>query len=247
MTNEYWAHPTSEGVYVRPDGSTLLLESQWKLKVIDGAPVVSWPDHARIAAALAYDADKVITARGVVLDRKEAVKAGFKIDAADQSTPRSWRSSIMTSPEAKGRPAATAELLTSRTPETLTVDQARAFLRGLPVETEPTETPETMTTNTDPRAARLAEISGSMAAYNRSMGHRGKPKIAHQAAAPSNIEPAKLKRLAEIRLNALHMNGHGHTQEAKTLRLALDTHNTVGTPISRIFAQLGIDAAKFAS
>ncbi|ERF85893.1 MAG: hypothetical protein C207_01068 [Bradyrhizobium sp. DFCI-1] len=145
--------------------------------------------------------------------------------------------------EAQQRPSAAAELLTSRSPDTLTVEQARAFLRGLPVETEHTDTTEeatTMTTDTDPRATRLAEIVRSMSAFNKSRGHAGKT-IRTDA---NDIDPARLKRLAEIRYSAMYASGRGHTQEAKTLKHALDTHDTTGTPLSRVFAQLGFDTSK---
>ncbi|MDA9523052.1 hypothetical protein XI06_22920 [Bradyrhizobium sp. CCBAU 11434] len=143
--------------------------------------------------------------------------------------------------EARERPAATVELLTSRTPETITVDQARAFLRGLPVETENTDTTEeTMTTNDDPRAARLAEIRHSMNAFNKSNGRSVTPVCADA----KDIEPAKLKRLAEIRFSALHAKGQGHSQEARDIRTALATHEKVGTPLAQAFAQLDFDASK---
>lgn len=176
--------------------------------------------------------------------------ASPRVTTAPPSRPdpqSTWRSAIMTSPEAKERPAATAELLTTRTPETLTVEQARAFLRGLPIEAEQTETPDTMTTNDDPRAKRLAEIAAIGPALNKAMGYtseRPQPAKASQPAALSNVEPARLKRLAEIRLNALQMNGHGLTQEAKALKLALDTHATTGFPLARALAQLSVDTSK---
>lgn len=161
------------------------------------------------------------------------------VSGSDQKA--SWRSAILAAPEAKDRPSATVELVTSQTPETLTLDQARAFLRGLPVETEQTHTTEeTMTTNDDPRTARLAEIGRSMNAFNKMNGHAGKVIRADV----KDIEPAKLKRLTEIRLSALSASGRGHHQEAKLLRLALSTHDSVGTPLSRVFAQLGVDTSK---
>ncbi|MDI4236799.1 hypothetical protein OZ411_28710 [Bradyrhizobium sp. Arg237L] len=248
MTREYWAHPTVHGRYVRPDGSELLYESRDRLRTIEGASIVSWPDHAKSAAPLQHDAERVIAARGVILDRKEAVRAGFKIETpghrGSSNAAPSWRAVISNLPEALQRPAATAELLTNRTEDTLSIEQAKAFLRGLPVETnEQPQDETTMTTDTDPKAARLAEIANSMAAVNRNNGYsNGKAK----AAAPSlnGIDPSRLKRLAEIRLGALMTNGKGYTQEAKTLKLALDTHETVGTPLHRLFTQLGVDTDK---
>ncbi|MEE4417305.1 hypothetical protein, partial [Klebsiella pneumoniae] len=117
-----------------------------------------------------------------------------------------WRAAVSRLPEASGRPSATAQLLTSRSPENLTVEQARALLRGLPVETDHTETTEetTMTTDTDPRAARLAEIERSMSAFNKSRGHAGKTDA-------NDIDPVRLKRLAEMRYSAMYTSGRGHT------------------------------------
>jgi len=50
------------------------------------------------------------------------------------------------------------------------IASARAFLRGLPIEQK--EEVTTVTTNTDPRAARLAEIEGSMKAFKHFAGPR---------------------------------------------------------------------------
>lgn len=242
---EYWAHPTRDGFYIRADGYNQLYESRRPPAELDGVPVVQWPDHAKIASPLPYDAEKVITARNVVLDRKEALRAGFKICGPNQdgrATASSWRSAIYALVEARERPAATAELLTSQTSETFTVDQARAFLRGLPAEAEHTDTTEetTMTTNNDPRAARLAEIRQSMNAFNKSNGYPVKPLRADA----KDIEPARLKRLAEIKYSKLYASGKGMTQEAKSLKLALDTHDKIGTPLVQTLAQLGVDASK---
>jgi hypothetical protein len=160
-----------------------------------------------------------------------------------QSDPESaWRSSIYALSEARQRPAATAEVIISSTPETLTVEQARAFLRGLPVEAEHTDTTEetTMTTNDDPRAARRAEIARSMNAFNKSRGYEGKAARVDA----KDIDPARLKRLAEIKYSALHASGKGMTQEAKLIRLALDTHDKIGTPLVQTLSQLGVDASK---
>jgi hypothetical protein len=206
----------------------------------------------RIATAHPEHGDLVcLPPFGMLVTAGTARQMGFAVSqisaaprVSSKPDPKSaWRSSIFALNEARERPGATAELLTTRTPDTLTVEQARAFLRGLPVESDQTETTETMTTETDPRAARLAEISNSMAAYNKSMGHTAKTK--DQPPALSNVEPAKLKRLSELRLAALHANGHANTQEYKKLNLALDTHNRVGTPLSRVFSQLNIDESSF--
>ena len=201
-----------------------------------------------------HDADMVLTSDLGNMSRAKALRLGYDIDgreatehSAKADAFASWRLSIECLPEARERASATAELLSGRNPDTLTTDQARAFLRGLPVETEETDTTETMTTtNEDPRAARLAEISGSMAAYNREMGRTPKTRTTPTTSAKgaTTSDPTKLKRLTEIRLNALSMSGQERTQEAKTLRLALETHNRVGTPLAQAFAQLGFDTSK---
>ncbi|MGY3618414.1 hypothetical protein [Bradyrhizobium sp. USDA 10063] len=197
----------------------------------------------------------VLLDNGDRMKRDKAIAAGYKIvdaaavqsaEAANVSVDAygSWRTAITCLPEARERQAAAAELIANRNHQNLTIDQARAFLRGLPVETEQSDTTEENTMNTnDPRAVRLAEISNSMAAYNRNNGYNVK---APQVSA-SDVEPGKLKRLAEIRLGAMDASGRGTSQEARSLRLALNTHETVGTPLSRLFAQLGVDTSKFLS
>lgn len=149
---------------------------------------------------------------------------------------RVWLSNIQNSPEARARPAAAAAFLASCTPDTHTTAQAIAFIRGLPVETEHTEE-RTMTTDIDPRAARCAEIQGSMKAFNASRGYTTKPT---QGA----VDSAKVQRLAEIRYAAMMQNGKAHTTEARTLKLALDTHATTGAPMDRTLASLGFDVSK---
>lgn len=211
------------------------------------------PDHFDLA---------ILPPFGLAVPDQTARALGFAVSAIATAPPakiagshpkREWRSAILTLPEANERSAAAVELVTSRTPETLSIDRARAFLRGLPVETTTTHQPEeTSMTETDPRGARRAEISQNVAAYNQGKGYaaRTAQSVARQAAQPAiakHVEPAKLKRLAEIRLSAMDHNGKGRTQEAKILRLALDTHASVGTPLDRVFAQLGVDTTKFAS
>jgi hypothetical protein len=190
---------------------------------------------------------------GLTATVDSAKSMGFavsKIAAAPRASTRpdpraAWRSAIMKLADANERPSATAELLTTQTPETLSVEAARAFLRGLPIEqTETTE--ETMTTTDDPRAARLAELSASVASFNRDRGWTQRQRTAPTAApAASNVEPEKLKRLAEIRFAALQANGHGMTQEAKKLKCALDAHGATGAPLGRLLAQLEVDTSKF--
>ncbi|MET4603268.1 hypothetical protein ABIB90_002746 [Bradyrhizobium sp. JR4.1] len=237
-----WVHPNPllKGFVVLPDGfQTERCEAEAL-----GFAVLPWPQDERLASPHPYDKDAVILARGTVVGRETAREAGFAIGehiaARDPVSPRGWRSAIMALAEAMDRPSATVELITSRTPETLTVEQARAFLRGLPTEHIDTTEETTMTTNDDPRAARLAEIRQSMNAFNKSNGHAVKA-IRTDA---KDIEPAKLKRLAEIKYSALHASGKGMTQEAKLIRLALDTHDKIGTPLAHALAQLGVDTSK---
>jgi hypothetical protein len=156
---------------------------------------------------------------------------------------RVWLLNIQNSPEARARPAATAAFLASCTPETYTTAQARSFLRGLPLESEHTESTEERTMNTDPRAARIAQITGATAAFNKSRGYGTKARMEITPAAVSTESPEKLKRLAEIRLNALAMNGQDRSEEAKALRLAFDAHNRMGTLFPQALAQSGFDAS----
>jgi hypothetical protein len=51
----------------------------------------------------------------------------------------------------------------------MSVEAARAFLRGLPTEQLEEELTKT-TNNDDPRAARMAEITNSVAAFNKCRG-----------------------------------------------------------------------------
>jgi|GEM_PF-3560898 len=208
---------------------------------------------------------------GLVTTERAAKAMGFAVSqvsaappTAPSNDPKSaWRSAIFTSPEARERPSATAELVSTQSPETLSADAARALLRGLPIESEDT-TKENMTTTTeDPKAARLAEISNNMAIIN---GRKAPQQ------SMSDVDPAKLKRLAEIemsmstfntrrgyggsasqpalkqltenRINELAASGQGNSAEAKNLRHALSTNETTAAPLSRVLAQLGADTTK---
>lgn len=214
----------------------------------------------KIAAEFAPGSTMVqLVDKGIVAERADAVAMGYTVSAAIASTTpapanvasvdgpalkkSAWRSAIISSLEAKGRDEATAELLTKHSPETLSVDDARAFLRGLSTE-QPERIVSNVMTNTDPRAARIAEINGSLGAYNKSRGFAPRTQAAATQSA-ANIEPAKLKRLAELRLNALeNAQAHGVDGEAKKLRYALQVHDTTGLQLASVFAQLGVDTSK---
>ncbi|MGY3589016.1 hypothetical protein ACVIGB_002029 [Bradyrhizobium sp. USDA 4341] len=200
---------------------------------LDGVPSIVLLDNgSRMTSVKAVAAGyRIVDASAI----KSAEAANVVVDAVSR-----WRLAIECLPEATERAAATAELLASRNPETLTVEQARAFLRGLPLETEHTEqTEDTMTT--DPRAERLAEIERSMSTFNKNNGHAGKDLRANIA----DIDPARLRRLAEIKLNAMNSNGR-MTSDFKKLKLALDTHSRLGGDFSRVLAQAGVNAQSLA-
>ncbi|MGY0573561.1 hypothetical protein ACTGJ9_022820 [Bradyrhizobium sp. RDM12] len=241
-----WTNPNPllQGFVILPDG----LEIERSEAEALGFKIAAWPEGEKTATPHPHAKDSVVLPRGRVLSRESAKEWGFTVaEHAGRNAPKGWRAAIMTLAEARDRPSATAELLTSRTPETISVEQARAFLRGLPIEQTDT-TEETMTiTNEDPaRAARLAEISGSIASFNRDRGWTERQRTTPKPApAVSSVEPERLKRLAEIRFNALQMNSQGHTQEAKKLKCALDAHATTGAPLSRLLAQLEVDTSKF--
>ncbi|MGY4570793.1 hypothetical protein [Bradyrhizobium sp. USDA 3256] len=207
----------------------------------------------KIAIPLDGTPSVVVLDNGERMTRPKAIAAGYRIvdasaiKSAEAATVLTdaisrWRLAIECLPEATARAAATAELLASRNPETLTVEQARAFLRGLPVETENTEQQTEDTMTTDPRAERLAEIERSMNAFNRNNGHAGKDLRAKIA----DFDPARLRRLAEIKLNAMEANKQGMTSDFKKLKLALDTHSRLGGDFSRVLAQAGVDAQSLA-
>jgi hypothetical protein len=152
---------------------------------------------------------------------------------------------VLSLPEARNRESAAVEIVTSQTQDTMSIESARAFLRGLP--TEKTQEQTTVTTNTtDPRTARKAEIANSMAAINRNNGYGARAPKTAASAAPSlaGIDPTKLKRLAEIRLNAVESGQAGSADEGKKLRYALIVHAQVGTPLATVFSQLGVDTSK---
>lgn len=210
----------------------------------------------KIAVPLSGTPSVVLLNNGERMSRKDALKAGYRIadaasiakveaEASAANILPAWRSQVSCLPEAQGRASAAAQIIEEQ--PLMSIERVRVFLRGLPIETEQDTTEETMTTNDDPRAARRAEIAGSMQAFNRDRGWVKTQSEAPKAApaAVSSVEPEKLKRFAEIRFNALQMNGHGLSQEAKKLKCALDAHATTGAPLSRLLAQLEVDTSKF--
>ncbi|MDA9498431.1 hypothetical protein [Bradyrhizobium sp. CCBAU 11357] len=246
MTTVY-THPASRRDVLLSSGETMSRADAEAL----GYDIAPYTDllkpNERIATRHSDHLDlAVLPPFGLTVTETTAKTMGFAItkDGAKRNALRSdasaaWRTAIFTSPEAQDRPTATAELVTSRGPESLSADQAISFLRGLPIETTDINTEETTMTNDDPRAARLAEIRSTMNAFNRNNGYKAKASRADASA----VEPAKLKRLAEIRYSTLYTNGKGMTQEAKQIKLALDTHDKIGTPLVQALAQLGVDAS----
>lgn len=195
--------------------------------------------------------------RGLKTSRLRAMEDGYTvIKPGELSRPaaptvgqneRSWRVAIMNAPEARSRPSATAEILAGHTSHSMTFESARAFLRGLPVEKQDTKEPEKM--KDDPRAARRAEIQGSMAVFNKSQGFAASGSRATPDA--SAVDPTKLKRFAELRLTALEMRSDGGDasvrREQKNLRYALSVHSQTGLPLATVFTQMGVDTSKMLS
>jgi hypothetical protein len=239
-----WVHPNPllSGFVVLPDGYQM---SQSEAEAL-GFTVTAWPDTAKVAAANPYAKDSVVLSRGVVVARETANEAGFTLSdkapaLAPQSKASAWRAAIFALPEAQARPSAVAEIVTSQKPENMSVERASAFLRGLPLEVKEEQKKVTIE-NQDPRAARLAEINGSMRAFNAERGYTSKPKPSVPAA---SVEPAKLKRLTEIRLAALDVGAHaGNMKERNNLRYALAVHEQTGAPLLSLFTQFGIDTSK---
>lgn len=241
-----WRHPVHTAMVILPDGYTMTIPQARKA----GHEIIEWPaDETKLATPHPHATDKVVIARGVAVDKQRAVEAGFTVaaDVKREAPQADWRASIINSPEAKGRDSAVAELLVKHSPETLSAEAARGFLRGLPIEQSEQKAPKMTKTNDDPRAARIAEISASMSSFNRDRGFTAKPKLVAAKAALSNVEPVKLKRLAEIRLSMLESGQtHATRGEANNLRYALEVHETTGAPLANVFAQMGIDTSSFA-
>jgi hypothetical protein len=213
----------------------------------------------KIAVPLEGVPSVVLLNNGERMKRSTAKAQGWKIygepDAASPDNAnavlkdqhQAWRSSVLALPEARDRESAAVEIVTTHTADTMSVASARAFLRGLPTET--TEETTTMTTdnNANPeRAARLAEIKGSVSAFNKGRGYLPRANTTasqSRGASLAGMDQAKLRRLSEIRLNALE-NCTAHEAsagETKKLRYAL---TVTGMALSDVFAQLNVDTSK---
>jgi hypothetical protein len=206
----------------------------------------------KIATPLDFMPSIVKLDNGVRMTLTEARAQGYKIhgepDAiapdneitAKRTAHASWRGAVLALPEARDRESAAVEIVTTQTADTMTVASARAFLRGLPVETEETSMP---TNDTDPRAARLAEIEGGMKAFNKGNGYGARANATPSRPSLAGMGQAKLRRLSEIRLNALESNvaSEPSNGEAKKLRYAL---SVTGMALSDVFAQLAVDTSK---
>jgi hypothetical protein len=219
------------------------------------------PIREKLAVPLEGTTTVVVLDNGDRMKRTTAKAQGYKIfgepDAVEpnnettqgQAAHASWRSAVLLLPEARDREAAAAEIANNHTEHTMPVANARAFLRGLPTEQTQEET-ATMTTNVDTnpeRTERLAEIQSGMKAFNKGRGY-SEPRVrsAQTATSLSDVEPAKLKRLAEIRLNALESNSasEASTNETKKLRYAMQVHAETGMPLLNVFSQLNVDTSK---
>lgn len=229
-----WRHPLRLGEVVLSNGSTLS-ERDARSK---GHAVIDWPQNAMTAVPHPTERHLVVPERGPPLTRYGAMDAGFIVGEAERSSHSSWRAQIMALPEVKGRECAVAELLSTQTEQSMSVENARALLRGLP--TERKEASKRVTANNhDPRAARKAEIAASMQAFNARNGHKTTARAASLAPV-ANIEPAKLKRLVEIRLSAPNLS----REEGNTLRYALELHEMNGTTLAYELHRMGVDTSK---
>jgi hypothetical protein len=244
-----WIHPNPllESYVVLPDG----YQMDRKEAASKGYKIVAWPKAERVATAHEHEPESVVLPRGQVVSRDTAESAGFTVSArASEATAdpnRSWRSAILSSPEARDRASATVELVTTQSPTTMPVANARAFLRGLPTETTEETTTMTTDTNANPeRAARLAEINGGMQAFNKQRGYGARTNVQgsqSRGVSLAGVDETKLRRLSQIRLNALE-SGTAHEAsagETKKLRYALSVE---GMALSDVFAQLNVDTSK---
>jgi hypothetical protein len=213
----------------------------------------------KLAVPLDFMPSIVALNNGERMSRKEAKAKGYKIygepeevapDAAitaKSAAHASWRGAVLALPDARERRSAAAEIVNTHTKHSMSVLNARAFLRGLPTET--TEETITMTTDTNAnpeRAARLAEINGGMQAFNKQRGYGARtnaPGSQSRGASLADVDQTKLRRLSQIRLNALESNTahEASAGETKKLRYALSVE---GMPLSDVFAQLNVDTSK---
>lgn len=213
----------------------------------------------KLAVPLDFQPSIVALNNGERMTRKAAIAAGYKIygepdaaalddaSAAKHAAHMSWHRAVLALPEARNREAAATEIVNTHAEHTMSVVNARAFLRGLPTETA--EETTTMTTDTDAnpeRAARLAEINGGMTAFNKQRGYGARTNVQgsqSRGASLADVDQTKLRRLSQIRLNALE-NGTAHEAsagETKKLRYALSVE---GMALSDVFAQLAVDTSK---
>jgi hypothetical protein len=214
----------------------------------------------KIATPLDFMPSIVKLDNGVRMTLAEARAQGYKIygepdatapdnaNAALKDQHKAWRSSVLALPEARDRESAAVEIVTTQTADTMSVANARAFLRGLPTEQTQEET-SMPTDNANPeRAARLAEINGGMKAFNRQRGYgevrrANAPASQSRGASLAGVDQTKLRRLSQIRLNALE-SGTAHETSAgeqKKVRYALSVE---GMALSDVFAQLSVDTSK---
>jgi hypothetical protein len=207
----------------------------------------------KLAVPLEGTPSVVVLDNGDRMRRSTAKAQGYKIfgepdaiapdnaNAALKDQHKAWRGSVLALPEARDRESAAVEIVMTQTAETMTVASARAFLRGLPVET--TEETSMPTNDTDPRAARLAEIESGMKAFNKGNGHGARVNTTPSRSSLAGMDQAKLRRLSEIRLNALENNTahEASAGETKKLRYALQVQ---GMALSDVFAQLNLDTSK---
>jgi hypothetical protein len=248
-TKEAWIYPNPllDDYVVLPEGYRI----KRKEAEAKGFTVSSWPGSERTATPHPHETDMAILPRGQVVSLDSAKSMGFTVSArAPEATAdpnRSWRSAILSAPEAIDRASATVELITTQSPATMSVANARAFLRGLPTETTEETTTMTTDTNANPeRAARLAQISANAKAFNKQRGYgagANAPASQLRGASLAGVDPAKLRRLAEIRLSALE-NCTAHEAsagETKKLRYALSVQ---GMALSDVFTQLNVDTSK---
>jgi hypothetical protein len=213
----------------------------------------------KIAVPLEGTPSVVLLNNGERMKRQAAIAAGYKIhgepDAAAQDdgnaatlkAHKAWRSSVLALPEARERESAATEIVNTHTEHTMSVITAREFLRGLPTETTEETTTMTTDTNANPeRAARLAEINGGAQAFNKQRGYGARtnaPASQSRGASLADVDQTKLRRLSQIRLNALE-SGTAHEAsagETKKLRYALSVQ---GMALSDVFAQLNVDTSK---